>query len=231
MNIEHELQKEPSATKDILEIYTFLKPHLECLNDFNLTDDELDKLANNAMAAILKKYHNFHTDSKEIQAYDYEWTPKSEDVKVLLQHHDLKLINSSLKREMNIIALTTLNAFVIYGFNNKIGDSEKELASLIESIRMFLIKLIEEENIYKFVEGAFEGELLEDKIARILTWVENILPLGISILEVINKTHKTRYPDETIYPTVVYETIEGNIAVFYVTNLWLQEHAIYKSSN
>lgn len=84
MNIEHELQKEPPATKDILEIYTFLKPHLECLNDFNLTDDELDKLANNAMAAILKKYHNFHTDSKEIQAYDYEWTPKSEDVKGLL---------------------------------------------------------------------------------------------------------------------------------------------------
>lgn len=230
MNIEHELQKEPSATKDILEIYTFLKPHLECLNDFNLTDDELDKLANNAMAAILEKYHNFHTDSKEIQAYDYEWTPKSGDVEELLQHHDLKLINSSLKREMNIIALTALNAFVMYGFNNRIEDNEKELNSLIESIRMFLIKLIEDENIYKFVEDAFEGELIEDKIARILTWLENILPLGVSVLEVINKTHKTRYPDETIYPTVVYETIEGNIVVFYVTNLWLQEHAVYQKS-
>ena len=42
MNIEHELQKEPPATKDILEIYTFLKPHLECLNDFDLTNNELD---------------------------------------------------------------------------------------------------------------------------------------------------------------------------------------------
>lgn len=231
MCVEHEFQKEMSVAKNLMETYRFLKPHLEGINAFDLTNNELDKLANNAMAAILEKYHNFHTDSKEIQAYDYEWTPKSEDVKELLQHHDLKLINSSLKQEMNIIALTALNAFVIYGFNNKIGDSEQELASLIESIRMFLIKLIEEENIYKFVEDAFEGELLEDKIARILTWVENILPLGISILEVINKTHKARYPDETIYPTVIYETIEGNIAVFYVTNLWLQEHAIYKSSN
>ena len=55
MCTEHEFQKEMSVAKDLMETYTFLKPHLECLNDFNLTDDELDKLANNAMAAIFRK--------------------------------------------------------------------------------------------------------------------------------------------------------------------------------
>jgi len=231
MDIEQKFQKELSLTKDLLEIYTFLKPHLEGLNNHSLADDELDKLANNTMAAILDKYHNFHTESKEIQVNDYVWTPKSEHVKALLENQDLKLIGSGVKQEMNIIALTALNAFILYSFNNRIKDSEEELNSLVTSIRIFLIKLIEEENIHKFVQNASEDEIFEDKIARILAWLENILPLGVSIMEMITKTHKTKYPDENIYPTVIYETIEGNVAVFYVTNLWLQEHAVYKSLN
>ena len=231
MCAEHKFQKEISLTKDLLEIYTFLKPHLEGLNDHSLADDELDKLANSTMAAILYKYHNFHTESKEIQVNDYEWTPKADYVKALLENQDLKLIGSGVKQEMNIIALTALNAFILYSFNNRIKDSEEELNSLVTSIRIFLIKLIEEENIHKFVQNASEDEIFEDKIARILAWLENILPLGVSIMEMITKTHKTKYPDENIYPTIIYETIEGNVAVFYVTNLWLQEHAVHKQFN
>lgn len=132
---------------------------------------------------------------------------------------------------MNIIALTALNAFILYSFNNRLKDSEEDLKSLVTSIRLFLIKLIEDENIYKFVENTSEDEAFEDKVARILVWLENILPLGISIMEMITKTHKTKYPDENIYPTIIYETIEGNVAMFYVTNLWLQEHAVYKNLN
>ena len=230
MDIEQKFQKELSLTKDLLEIYTFIKPHLEGLNDHSLTDDELDKLANDAMAVILDKYHNFHTDSKEIQAYDYEWTPKADYVKALLQNQDIKLVDSSLKSEINIWILTALNAFILYVFNNKVEDDEKKLESLVTSLRLFLIKLIEEEKIHKFVANARDNETLEDKVDKILTWLENILPLGLSVIEMFTKEHMVKYPNEHIYPTVVYETIEGNIAVFYVTNIWLQKHAVYKKS-
>ena len=52
----------------------------------------------------------------------------------------------------------------------------------------------------------------------------------LRIIDMFNNEHVANYPGEHIYPTVVYETIEGNIAVFYVTDIWLQEHAVYKKS-
>lgn len=228
MCTEHEFQKEMSVAKDLMETYRFLKPHLEGINAFDLEDEQLDKLANDAISVILEKYHNFHTDSKEIQVYNYEWTPKFEYAKNLLQNQDIKLVDSSLKSEINIWILTALNAFIMYAFNNKIEDDKEKLESLVISVRLFLVQLIEEENIYKFVENAYESETLEDKVDRLLTWLENILPLGLSVIEMFTKGHIVKYPNEHIYPTVVYETIEGNIAVFYVTNLWLQKHAVYK---
>ena len=230
MRTEHEFQKEMLVAKDLMETYRFLKPYLEGINAFDLEDEQLDKLANDAISVILEKYHNFHTDSKEIQVYDYEWAPKFEYTKNLLQSQDIKLIDSSLKSEINIWILTALNAFILYVFNNKIEDDKERLESLVTSVRLFLAQLIEEESIHKFVENACEGETLEGKVDRLLTWLENILPLGLSVIEIFTKEHTIKYPDEHIYPTVVYETIEGNIAVFYVTNLWLQKHAVYKKS-
>lgn len=230
MCTEHEFQKETSVAKDLMETYRFLKPHLEGINAFDLGDEQLDKLANDAIQAILDKYHNFHTDSKKIQVYDYEWTPKFEYTKNLLQNQDIKLVDSSLKSEINIWVLTALNAFILYVFNNQIGDDEEKFKSLVTSVRLFLAQLIEEENIHKFVENAYESETLDDKVDRLLAWLENILPFGLSVIDMFNNEHVANYPGENIYPTVVYETIEGNIAVFYVTDIWLQEHAIYKKS-
>lgn len=230
MCVKHEFQKEMSMAKDLIEIYRFLKPYLEGINAFDLGDEQLDKLANDAISVILEKYHNFHTDSKEIQIYNYEWTPKFEYAKNLLQNQGIKLVDSNLKSEINIWILTALNAFIIYTFNNKIEDDKEKLESLVTSVRLFLVQLIEEEHIHKFVENAYENETLEDKVDRLLAWLENILPLGLSVIEMFTKEHMVKYPNEHIYPTVVYETIEGNIAVFYVTNLWLQEHAVYKKS-
>lgn len=230
MCTEHEFQKETSVAKDLMETYRFLKPHLEGINAFDLGDEQLDKLANDAIQAILDKYHNFHTDSKKIQVYDYEWTPKFEYTKNLLQNQDIKLVDSNLKSEINIWVLTALNAFILYVFNNQIGDNEEKFKSLVTSVRLFLAQLIEEENIHKFVENAYESETLDDKVDRLLAWLENILPFGLSVIDMFNNEHIANYPGEHIYPTVVYETIEGNIAVFYVTNLWLQEHAVYQKS-
>lgn len=230
MCTEHEFQKEMLVAKDLMETYRFLKPYLEGINAFDLEDEQLDKLANDAILVILEKHHNFHTVSKEIQVYDYEWTPKFEYTKNLLQNQDIKLIDSSLKSEINIWILTALNAFILYVFNNKIEDDIARLESLVTSVRLFLAQLIEEESIHKFVENACEGETLEGKVDRLLTWLENILPLGLSVIDMFNNEHVANYPGEHIYPTVVYETIEGNIAVFYVTDIWLQEHAVYKKS-
>ena len=230
MCTEHEFQKEMSVAKDLMETYRFLKPHLEGINAFDLGDEQLDKLANDAISVILEKYHNFHTDSKEIQVYNYEWTPKFAYTKNLLQNEDIKLIDSSLKSEINIWILTALNAFIIYAFNNQIGDDKEKFESLVTSTRLFLAQLIEEESIHKFVENVSESETLEDKVDRLLEWLENILPFGLSVIDMFNNEHVANYPGEHIYPTVVYETIEGNIAVFYVTDIWLQEHAVYKKS-
>ena len=230
MCTEHEFQKETSVAKDLMETYRFLKPHLEGINAFDLGDEQLDKLANDAIQVILDKYHNFHTDSKKIQVYDYEWTPKFEYTKNLLQNQDIKLVDSNLKSEINIWVLTALNAFILYVFNNQIGDNEEKFKSLVTSVRLFLAQLIEEENIHKFVENVSESEPLDDKVDRLLAWLENILPFSLSVIDMFNNEHVANYPGEHIYPTVVYETIEGNIAVFYVTDIWLQEHAIYKKS-
>ena len=230
MCTEHEFQKETSVAKDLMEIYRFLKPYLEGINAFDLGDEQLDKLANDAISVILEKYHNFRTDSKEIQVYNYEWTPKFAYTKNLLQNEDIKLVDSSLKSEINIWILTALNAFILYVFNNQIGDDEEKFKSSVTSVRLFLAQLIEEENIHKFVGNAYESETLDDKVDRLLAWLENILPFGLSVIDMFNNEHMANYPGEHIYPTVVYETIEGNIAVFYVTDIWLQEHAIYKKS-
>lgn len=230
MCTEHEFQKEMLVAKDLMETYRFLKPYLEGINAFDLKDEQLDKLANDAISVILEKYHNFHTDSKEIQAYDYEWTPKFAYTKNLLQNEGIKLVDSSLKSEINIWILTALNAFILYAFNNQIGDDKEKFESLVTSVRLFLAQLIEEESIHKFVENVSESETLEDKVDRLLAWLENILPFGLSVIDLFNNEHVTNYPGEHIYPTVVYETIEGNIAVFYVTDTWLQEHAVYKKS-
>ena len=230
MCTEHEFQKEMSVAKDLMEMYRFLKPHLEGINAFDLKDEQLDKLANDTIQVILEKYHNFYTDSKEIQVYDYEWTPKFAYTKDLLQNEDIKLVDSSLKSEINIWVLTALNAFILYAFNNKIEYDKEKFKSLVTSVRLFLAQLIEEENIHKFVENAYESETLDDKVDRLLAWLENILPFGLSVIDMFNNEHVINYPDEHIYPTVVYETIEGNIAIFYVTDIWLQKHAIYKKS-
>ena len=111
MRTEHEFQKEMSVAKDLMETYRFLKPHLEGINAFDLGDEQLDKLANDAISVILEKYHNFHTDSKEIQVYNYEWTPKFAYTKNLLQNEDIKLIDSSLKSEINIWVFNSTKCF------------------------------------------------------------------------------------------------------------------------